>query len=98
MSRDRGTANQEVDQGYGVVCDSTGKPYDNLVLVDANQEHGIIAVRAGSDAALPDLKIGDRVRILPNHACATGAQHRAYNVVHGASDLIDGEWQRFGGW
>ncbi|HET9629697.1 MAG TPA: alanine racemase [Novosphingobium sp.] len=98
MSRDRGTANQEVDQGYGMVCDAAGRPYDNLLLTDANQEHGIIAVRPGSGASLPDLKIGDRVRILPNHACATGAQHRAYHVVHGTSDIVEGEWPRFGGW
>ena len=98
MSQDRGTARQEVNQGYGLVCDVHGKPYDNLIVADANQEHGIITVHLGSGAALPDLKIGDRVRILPNHACATGAQHRSYHVVHGASDVVDAEWQRFGGW
>jgi len=98
MSRDRGTAKQEVDQGYGVVCDATGKPYPDLILADANQEHGIITVRPGSGGTLPDLRIGDRVRILPNHACATGAQHRAYHVVHGSSDAVVDEWQRFGGW
>lgn len=98
MSQDRGTSKQEVNQGYGLVCDSSGKPYDNLMLADANQEHGIVMVRPGSGASLPDLKIGDRVRILPNHACATGAQHRSYHVVHGASDIVAGEWQRFGGW
>lgn len=98
MSRDLGTAKQEVNQGYGVVCDISGKPYDDLILVDANQEHGIIAVRPGSDGTLPDLAIGDRVRILPNHACATGAQHGAYHVVHGASDIVEAEWPRFGGW
>lgn len=98
MSQDRGTSKQEISQGYGLVCDSTGRPYDNLILADANQEHGIITTRPGTDAPLPDLKIGDRVRILPNHACATGAQHRAYHVVQGTSDLVESEWQRFGGW
>lgn len=98
MSQDRGTAKQAVNQGYGVVCHSSGQPYDDLILADANQEHGIIMVRPGTDRALPDLKIGDRVRILPNHACATGAQHRSYHVVHSASDIVHGEWQRFGGW
>jgi Predicted amino acid aldolase or racemase len=98
MSQDRGTSKQDVNQGYGVVCDSSGRPYDNLILSDANQEHGIITVRPGSGASLPDLKIGDRVRILPNHACATGAQHRSYHVVRGSSDVVHGEWQRFGGW
>jgi D-serine deaminase-like pyridoxal phosphate-dependent protein len=98
MSRDRGTAKQKVDQGYGLVCDIEGKPYGDLILSDANQEHGIISVRPGSDAPLPDLPIGTRVRILPNHACATGAQHDAYHVVRSGSDRIDAVWPRFGGW
>lgn len=98
MSQDRGTAKQAVNQGYGVVCDLAGKPYPDLILADANQEHGIITVRPGSDGKLPDLAIGDRVRVLPNHACATGAQHRTYHVVNGGSDLVTGQWQRFGGW
>lgn len=98
MSQDRGTAKQAVNQGYGVVCDLAGNPYPDLILADANQEHGIITLRPGADGQLPDLAIGDRVRVLPNHACATGAQHRTYHVVHGASDLVTGQWQRFGGW
>ncbi|WP_342345486.1 DSD1 family PLP-dependent enzyme [Pseudoxanthomonas helianthi] len=98
MSQDRGTSKQEINQGYGVVCDLAGKPYADLILADANQEHGIIAVRPGSNARLPDLAIGDRVRILPNHACATGAQHGSYHVVRGASEAVEAEWPRFGGW
>ncbi len=98
MSRDRGTKAQAVDQGYGLVCDAAGNPYDDLILVDANQEHGIIAVRPGSEATLPDLPVGARVRILPNHACATGAQHDRYHVVKGMNDVIEAEWPRLGGW
>lgn len=98
MSRDRGTAKQTIDQGYGLVCDIDGKPFGDLILSDANQEHGIIALRPGSDARLPDLPIGTRVRILPNHACATGAQHGAYHVVRSGSDRIEAVWPRFGGW
>lgn len=98
MSQDRGTSKQAVNQGYGIVCDSKGKPYDDLILADANQEHGIVMVRPDSGGTLPDLRIGDRVRILPNHACATGAQHGSYHVVRGTSDVVEGEWQRFGGW
>lgn len=98
MSQDRGTRKQEVDQGYGVVCDITGKPYADLIVADANQEHGIITVRPGSGGVLPDLAIGDRVRILPNHACATAAQHGRYHVVRGSSGKVEAEWPRFGGW
>lgn len=98
MSQDRGTSRQAVNQGYGVVCDMAGNAYDDLIVADANQEHGIITVRPGSNGMLPNLAIGDRVRILPNHACSTGAQHRSYHVVHGTSDVVEAEWPRFGGW
>jgi D-serine deaminase-like pyridoxal phosphate-dependent protein len=98
LSRDRGTAKQAVDQGYGLVCDIEGNLYRDIMVVDANQEHGIIAVRPGSGAQLPDLAVGDRVRILPNHACATGAQHDAYHVVRGKSHAVESRWSRFGGW
>ena len=96
MSRDRGTANQAVDQGYGLVCDSAGNPLGDLIMISANQEHGIVALREGSSEALPDLPFGTQLRILPNHACATAAQFGEYQVVE------DGEvvacWPRFNGW
>jgi len=98
MSQDRGTSKQGVDQGYGVVCDMVGNAYDDLIVADANQEHGIVTIRPGSNGVLPNLAIGDRVRILPNHACSTGAQHRSYHVVHGSSEVVEAEWPRFGGW
>jgi len=98
MSRDRGTSKQSVDQGYGLVCDIDGAPLADLIMVDANQEHGILALRPGSDATLPDLPIGTRLRILPNHACATGAQHDCYHVVTSGSRSIKAVWPRFRGW
>jgi D-serine deaminase-like pyridoxal phosphate-dependent protein len=97
LSRDRGTARQAVDQGYGVVCDLSGRPYPDLIVADANQEHGIVAVRRGSTAALPDLPVGSRVRILPNHACATGAQHDCYHALDSAG-AVGAVWPRINGW
>jgi D-serine deaminase-like pyridoxal phosphate-dependent protein len=69
-----------------------------LIVASANQEHGTIKLRPGSDGQLPDLAVGDRVRILPNHACSTGAQHKLYHVVEGESPIVQAEWPRFGGW
>ena len=97
LSRDRGTATQRIDQGYGLVCDAHGVPYGDLVVASANQEHGIVAVRAGSSASLPDLPIGALVRILPNHACATAAQHAGYHVVR-RTDEVAAYWPRIAGW
>lgn len=98
MSRDRGTSSQAVDQGYGIVCDIAGKPFADLIVDQASQEHGILALRKGSSATLPDLPIGARVRIMPNHACATGAQHAGYHVVADASANISAFWPRMRGW
>jgi len=98
MSRDHGTASQAVDQGYGLACDLDGKPYRDLVMVEANQEHGILAIRPGSNAPLPELAVGDLVRIFPNHACATAAQFDEYYVVQPSSHQVQATWPRFRGW
>lgn len=98
LSRDRGTASQAIDQGYGVVCDSAGQPIDDLIVVGANQEHGIVASRSGQALDLAAFPIGTRLRILPNHACATAAQHTQYRIISGDSPQIVDTWPRFGGW
>jgi D-serine deaminase-like pyridoxal phosphate-dependent protein len=98
MSRDRGTASQPVDQGYGLVCDVQGRPLQDYILVGANQEHGIMARREGSSARDElDLPVGTQVRILPNHACSTAAQYPAYDVL-GADGQVHASWPRFNGW
>ena len=97
MSRDRGTANQPVDQYYGLVCDPSGRPYPDLIMRHANQEHGVLELRPGSQARLPELPVGALVRILPNHACATAAQHGHYNVMLGGQLIA--QWPRIpAGW
>jgi D-serine deaminase-like pyridoxal phosphate-dependent protein len=97
MSRDRGTAAQPVDQGFGLVCDVTGKPMPDYIMISANQEHGIIAHRDGANGNALNLSIGAQLRILPNHACATAAQHARYHVVND-TPAIDDVWERIGGW
>ncbi len=95
LSRDRGTAKQPVDQGYGVVCDVEGRVIPDLIVTATHQEHGVIAQRGGGKA--PHLPVGTRLRILPNHACATGAQHAGYHVVDGGT-AVGAFWERFSGW
>jgi D-serine deaminase-like pyridoxal phosphate-dependent protein len=97
VSRDRGTASQAVDQGYGLVLDADGRLLDGLVMHGANQEHGLISQRDKRPIDWERLRVGERLRILPNHACATAAQHADYNVVDGSRDII-ARWDRFGGW
>ena len=44
-----------------------------------------------------ELSVGTRVRILPNHACATGAQHDQYHVIRGSGEVV-ANWPRVRGW
>jgi D-serine deaminase-like pyridoxal phosphate-dependent protein len=97
MSRDRGTSRQPMDQGYGVVCDLDGQPVADLIMAGANQEHGIVAHRNGRIEGALQLPVGTQLRILPNHACSTAAQHAAYRVV-GANGRVTATWPRFNGW
>lgn len=97
MSRDRGTQKQRCDFGYGQVCDVHGKPLDGYLITSANQEHGIISLASGIDHDIAKkLPVGTQLRILPNHACATGAQFPEYQVVRDA-EVIE-TWPRFYGW
>jgi D-serine deaminase-like pyridoxal phosphate-dependent protein len=97
LSRDRGTASQRVDQGYGVVSDLAGRPIDDLIVQQTNQEHGIIANRNGRPIELERFPVGMLLRILPNHACATAAQYPQYHVVAG-EPVVEATWPRFNGW
>ena len=97
MSRDRGTAAQAVDWGYGLVCDETGKPIENLWMKSANQEHGIVCSRDGSPIRPEDFPIGTRLRILPNHACPTAAAFDKYFVVD-ENNNVQTIWPKINNW
>lgn len=97
MSRDRGTGKQQRDYGYGQVCTVDGVPIEGYLLSAANQEHGILSREGAADADIvARFPAGTRLRILPNHACATGAQFPAYQAL--AEDGTVQTWERFHGW
>jgi len=97
MSRDHGTETQPIDQGFGLVCDIHGNSLDDYILVSANQEHGIIAHRNDGAGEALEVMVGTQLRIMPNHACATAAQHGRYHVVDGSAAIVK-TWERIGGW
>jgi D-serine deaminase-like pyridoxal phosphate-dependent protein len=96
LSRDRGTADFAVDWGYGAVCDANGEVIPNVRVENSNQEHGIITAVSG-ELDLSRFPIGARVRILPNHACATAAAYDRYLVTDGSQQVVD-VWERVNGW
>ncbi|RQU03168.1 DSD1 family PLP-dependent enzyme [Burkholderia cepacia] len=97
MSRDRGTQRQARDFGYGQVCTEHGDVLGDYVMSAANQEHGIVSRASAPDSGIAQrFPIGTRLRILPNHACATGAQHPEYQAI--GDDGSAQAWPRFYGW
>jgi D-serine deaminase-like pyridoxal phosphate-dependent protein len=51
-----------------------------------SEEHGVVAVEAGER-----FRVGERVRILPNHACVVANLHDRLVVSRG--DRVEGEWR-----
>ncbi|MCD0505099.1 DSD1 family PLP-dependent enzyme [Bordetella petrii] len=96
MSRDRGTRDQARDFGYGQVCTLDGEPLDGYTLIGANQEHGIMAPAQPGGDVVARFPIGTRLRVLPNHACATGAQYPQYQALQPDGTLQ--AWDRAHGW
>ncbi|KAH6900617.1 putative serine dehydratase domain-containing protein [Thelonectria olida] len=66
-----------------------------------SQEHGILRWRSEPEDEVP-VKVGQRLRIWPNHACVAGAGFDKYFVVDsrrvGYEDEIVDVWPRWNGW
>lgn len=96
LSKDRGTADQALDCGYGLVTRADDSAIlTGLKVSGANQEHGMIELLQG--LAFEDFPVGSQLRILPNHACMTAAAHDRYHVVEGDDRVVDC-WTRCNGW
>ena len=83
---------------YETDVDAAGQRLPGLQMVGANQEHGILAWHDGHAPAdvAARLPVGTRLRILPNHACATAAQFGGYHALQADGTLAD--WPRWNHW
>jgi D-serine deaminase-like pyridoxal phosphate-dependent protein len=98
MSSDRGATGDKPAPSFGIVADHlSGEPIPNLVVRSMNQEHGLIGHEDDAALNLKDFPIGTRLRIYPNHACATGSMHPRYAVLGNEGEVTD-QWDRFRGW
>jgi len=95
LSKDRGTASQKADFGYGLLIDAlTWIPIGQLVVNQANQEHGVVYLQ--NTEQFSNLPVGAKVIVLPNHACMTAAAHSEYHVFEDGR-IID-TISRINGW
>jgi D-serine deaminase-like pyridoxal phosphate-dependent protein len=92
--------------GWGVVTpwmveDGEDSGLDRLIVSRVSQEHGILAFEEDSDRRSIRLKVGQRVRIWPNHACIASSGYGWYLVVDSKSENpveIKEVWPRWRGW
>ena len=79
LSQDKGVPALGEDAGLGVAAPVSGDVMDaRLVVSAANQEHGFVTSRDGGPTGLAT---GDRLRVFPNHACATAEMHHRMTLV-----------------
>ncbi len=91
MSKDRSTAAAPVDYGFGLMLDLDGAAsFGQAILTRTHQEHGEVS-------PAPNLPIGAKVRVAPNHTCMTAAAHPCYHLVDGGREVI-AVWDRVNGW
>lgn len=95
----------ENDGGWGIACDLDGNPLPMNVR-RLSQEHGELVytplARPPAPAAWDEsrsigaLRVGSRLRIIPNHSCITAAMFDRYYVVEKGS--VVEEWMPVRGW
>ena len=88
MSKDPGPGDPTLRKGLGPLMAGLegGVLEPALHLTHASQEHGFLGGATAAD--LTRLRVGERVRIMPNHSCLTVAMFDAYEVVRGA-EVVD---------
>ncbi|MFI5312116.1 MAG: alanine racemase [Gemmatimonadales bacterium] len=92
MSKDAGPSAPDLRRGLGpVYAGLTGSALEPRVnLASVSQEHGFVSGPKDSDVR-GRFKIGERLRVMPNHSCLTAAMFDEYWVVRG--EKVTDRWR-----
>ena len=71
-----------VAPGFCVVLGEDGRPDDGLLIERLSEEHAVVRVTGETR-----LRIGDRVTVIPNHACVVANLANSYVVADGEDVL-----------
>lgn len=94
LSLDPGATHVEGEWGFGIVFGLESQVDPGVRVAKLSQEHGL--VRDTTDAGFDRWRVGDRVRILPNHSCLTAALYGSYQLTS-AGEVV-AEWIPLRGW
>ncbi|MBM7619867.1 D-serine deaminase-like pyridoxal phosphate-dependent protein [Bacillus tianshenii] len=78
---DKGAHGLDSVKGYGYILGHPG-----LIIERLSEEHGVVVFEEK-----PTLKLNDKVRIIPNHACTVVNQFDEYTLVDG--ERVVGNWK-----
>jgi D-serine deaminase-like pyridoxal phosphate-dependent protein len=78
-------------QGYGMLLYHPARrvPLPHARLEQLSEEHGWVHLRGGAT-----LQVGDRVQVIPNHACLVAPLLRRFYVIEG--EVVQAEWSIVG--
>ena len=94
LSKDPGALHVDPACGFGVLlAEGGGEPLGDLLLPALSQEHGHGRTRPGAALAL---RVGERLRVVPNHSCLAAAAFEALHAVRG--DEVVERWRPARGW
>lgn len=92
MSKDAGPSAPDLRRGLGPVHSGlTGPSLEPRVnLASVSQEHGFVSGARDSDVR-GRFKVGERLRVMPNHSCLTAAMFDEYWVMNG--ETVTDRWR-----
>ena len=85
LNLDKGAHGTELVKGFGLVI-YNGEVREDLVIDHLSEEHGYITI---DDSQGIELKVGDRLEIIPNHSCAVA------NLFNKLAGIKDGKFEKF---
>lgn len=88
LSKDLGPSEASRGRGLGpVIAASSGALEERVWVRSVSQEHGVLGGASVADVE-GRFRVGERVRVLPNHSCLTAAMFDEYYVVRG-EEIVD---------
>lgn len=78
LALDKGAHGNDSIMGHGYIIE-----YPELIIEKLSEEHGVIPTKG-----ISNLKVGERVTIIPNHACPVVNLFESYHV-HQGGDIVD---------
>ena len=94
LSKDEGPSHLGHHCGYGLLCSLDYQPLSQLSLIGLSQEHG--KIKASADFDFQTIKVGSRLRVLPNHSCLVTALYDRLHVAR--AEAVFDVWTPVRGW